>query len=310
MTYSLFIDGGAGTTGLEIADRMAGRDEFALLTLADSERKDAARRAQVLNDADFVILCLPDDAARDAVAMVTNPAVRIIDASSAHRVAHGWTFGLPELSAQQRTAIVGANRVSNPGCYSTGFIVLVAPLVTAGLIDRDAALTCNAVSGYSGGGKALIDRFAAEPDLGFRTYALTLEHKHVPEMQMRSGLSVAPLFVPSVVPVFRGMVVEVPLHCRPGGAGAMADALTAHYAASPLVRVHGPTEAAAPGELLLHDKAAPSDGIDLFVAGNADGSQVRLIARLDNLGKGASGACVQNLNLMAGLPETAGLRIS
>jgi N-acetyl-gamma-glutamyl-phosphate reductase len=311
MPLSLFIDGAAGTTGLEIADRLAGRGEFTLLKLDDADRKDAAKRRDALNSADFVILCLPDNAAREAAAMVTNPSTRIIDASSAHRVVDGWTYGFPELSAHQRDAIVVAPRVTNPGCYSTGFIALVAPLVAAGLIPAGLPLTCNAVSGYSGGGKDLIARFEqGEPDIAWRGYALGLGHKHVPEMQHRAGLSHAPLFSPAVVPAFRGMVVEVPLHraldARIGAPDALRAALGEHYAGSTMVGVE-PLDGV--DELLLRRDWTSDDRLTLSVAANADDSQVRLIARLDNLGKGASGACVQNLNLMAGLPETAGLRL-
>jgi N-acetyl-gamma-glutamyl-phosphate reductase len=304
MAATIFIDGAAGTTGLEIAERLRGRSEFALITLAEAERKDAGKRRDALNSADFVILCLPDDAARQAAAMVTSDRTRIIDASSAHRVADGWTYGFAELSAAQRSAIITAPRITNPGCYSTGFISLVAPLVAAGLIAPDQALTCNAVSGYSGGGKALIERFARESDLGFRTYALGLDHKHVPEMQARCGLTAAPLFAPSVVPVFRGMIVEVPLAAGMADADAVRACLRRHYAGSALVH----EGQVADGELVLRDGVPGWDGLEWFVFGGASG-QLRLAARLDNLGKGASGACVQNLNLMAGLPETAGLRV-
>jgi N-acetyl-gamma-glutamyl-phosphate reductase len=304
MTYQLFIDGGAGTTGLEIADRMAGRAEFALMALDDADRKDPAKRREVLNSADFVILCLPDAAAKEAVQLVTNPAVRMIDASSAHRVAPGWTYGFPELSADQRAAIAGAARVTNPGCYSTGFIALVAPLVAGGLIAPGARLSCNAVSGYSGGGKALIERFAADPAIGYRTYALGLDHKHVPEMQARCGLTHAPLFAPAVVPVHRGMIVEVPLAAGMADERAVRDRLAEHYGASPIVKPGTVTDC----ELVLRGDAAPSDGLRWHVFGGANG-QLRLAAHLDNLGKGASGACVQNLNIMAGLPETSGLRL-
>lgn len=310
MTFSVFIDGGAGTTGLEIADRLAGRSDISLIRINDADRKDAHRRAEAMNAADFVILCLPDDAAREAVTLINNPATRVIDASSAHRTAPGWIFGFSELSPDQRAAITTTRRLSNPGCYSTGFIALAAPLVAAGLIDPDARLTCNAVSGYSGGGKALIERFQSETHLAFRTYALSLAHKHVPEMQMWSGLTSAPLFAPSVVPAYRGMLVEIPLHAAPGSAAAMQACLTDHYAPSALVRVHDAADTAAAGELLMLDNCPATDRLDLYVLGNADGSQVRLIARLDNLGKGAGGACVQNLNLMAGLPETEGLRLA
>ena len=308
MTKTLFIDGAAGTTGLEIAERMAGRSEFSLLTLSETRRKDAAARREALNDADFVILCLPDDAARDAVAMIDNDRTRVIDASTAHRVAPGWTYGFPEVSGHD--AVAAAARVSNPGCYSTGFIALVAPLVRAGLLPADWPYNCNAVSGYSGGGKALIERFEQDRDIAWRGYALGLGHKHVPEMQARCGLSIAPTFSPAVIPAHRGMVVDVqlPLGAMPvaGSPDALRAALADFYAASPIV-VMG--DAPADGEMLLRASDVGDDRIELFVFANADASQARLVARLDNLGKGASGACVQNLNIMAGLPETAGLRL-
>ncbi|HEV7341011.1 MAG TPA: N-acetyl-gamma-glutamyl-phosphate reductase [Sphingopyxis sp.] len=308
MTQTVFIDGAAGTTGLEIAERLAGRSEFSLLTLDDARRKDAGARREALNDADFVILCLPDDAARDAVAMIGNDRTRVIDASTAHRVAPGWVYGFPEVSGHD--AVANAARVSNPGCYSTGFIALIAPLVRAGLLPADWPYACNAVSGYSGGGKALIERFEQDRDIAWRGYSLGLGHKHVPEMQAHCGLSISPLFSPSVIPAHRGMVVDVqlPLAAMPhaGSPDALRAALADFYAASPVV-VMG--EAPTDGEMLLRASDAGDDRIELFVFGNADASQARLIARLDNLGKGASGACVQNLNIMAGLPETAGLRL-
>ena len=305
---SVFIDGAAGTTGLEIADRLAGRQEFSLLQLDEARRKDAGARREALNAADFVILCLPDDAAREAVAMIDNDRTRVIDASTAHRVTPGWVYGFPEVVGHG--AVAEAMRVSNPGCYSTGFIALVAPLVRDGLLPADWPYSCHAVSGYSGGGKSLIERFRADPDIAWRGYALSLGHKHVPEMQARCGLTVAPLFSPAVVPAHRGMVVEVPLPLGAMSGAAPVDELRAaladFYAASPIV-VMG--DAPADGEMLLRASDQGEDRIALFVFGNADGSQARLVARLDNLGKGASGACVQNLNIMAGLPETAGLRL-
>lgn len=308
MTKTVFIDGAAGTTGLEIAERLAGRSEFTLVTLDDARRKDASARREALNDADFVILCLPDDAARESVAMISNGTTRVIDASTAHRVAPGWVYGFPEVSGHD--AVAAAARVSNPGCYSTGFIALVAPLVRAGLLPADWPYSCNAVSGYSGGGKALIERFERDTDIAWRGYALALGHKHVPEMQSNCGLSIAPLFSPAVIAAHRGMVVEVPLPlaAMPGVAGpdALRAALAGFYGASPIV-VMGDTP--VDGEMLLRGSQGGDDRIELFVFGNTDGSQARLVARLDNLGKGASGACVQNLNIMAGLPETAGLRL-
>ena len=306
MTQTVFIDGAAGTTGLEIAERLAGRNEFSLLTLDEARRKDAVARREALNDADFVILCLPDAAAIEAVAMIANDRTKVIDASTAHRVARGWAYGFPELKAEQRETIAAATRVSNPGCYPTGFLALVAPLVAAGIVAKDARLSVNAVSGYSGGGKELIARFEAEPDIGFRSYGLALGHKHVPEMQVGSGLVHAPVFAPAVVPVYRGMLVEVPLSFDAATADVAYEALAEHYAGSALVSVR---RAEAESELLLRKDDAATDAMELMLYASADGAQLRLIARLDNLGKGASGACVQNLNIMAGLPETAGLRL-
>ena len=309
MTQTVFIDGAAGTTGLEIAGRLAGRSEFSLIRLDDARRKDAAARAEALNDADFVILCLPDDAAREAVSLIANDRTRVIDASTAHRVAPGWIYGFPEVSGHD--AVAQAARVSNPGCYSTGFIALVAPLVRAGLLPADWPYICHAVSGYSGGGKALIERFEHDRDIAWRGYALNLGHKHVPEMQARCGLSIAPLFSPAVIPAHRGMVVEVPLPLGAMTGAASPDALRAalrdFYAGSPVVVVVGETP--PDGEMLLRASDGGDDRIELFVFAGADAGQARLVARLDNLGKGASGACVQNLNIMAGLPETAGLRL-
>ncbi|MFA7595438.1 MAG: N-acetyl-gamma-glutamyl-phosphate reductase [Novosphingobium sp.] len=307
MSKTVFIDGAVGTTGLEIAERLSGRAEFTILSLDEAWRKDDAARKEALNAADFVILCLPDDAARAAVAMIDNPQVRVIDASSAHRVADGWTFGFPELIGAELVA--RATRVSNPGCYPTGFLALVAPLVRAGLLPADWPYTVNAVSGYSGGGKALIERFETDGDIAFRAYGLTLDHKHLPEMQIHAGLVYAPVFAPSVVPAHRGMVVEVPLPLAAieGAAdvAALRAALTEFYAGSPIVTLHEGPES----ELLLRRSGAPTDRLELYVFGSPEGTQARLIALLDNLGKGASGAAVQSLNLMAGLPETTGLRL-
>jgi N-acetyl-gamma-glutamyl-phosphate reductase len=309
VTTSVFIDGAAGTTGLEIAERLAGRSEFALIALDDARRKDDAARAEAINDADVVILCLPDDAARDAVAMIRNDRTKVIDASTAHRVADGWTYGFPEIVG--RETVAGAKRVSNPGCYPTGFIGLLAPLVHNGLLPAAWPYSCNAVSGYSGGGKALIGRFEDDTDIAWRGYGLTFGHKHVPEMQRYTGVAIAPLFSPAVVNAHRGMVVEIPLALGviPGNVPAdlLRAALTQFYAGSPVVTVA--QELPADGEMLMRASMEPWDGLTLHVMGSADGEQARLVAVLDNLGKGASGAAVQSLNLMSGLDETAGLRL-
>jgi N-acetyl-gamma-glutamyl-phosphate reductase len=305
MTATVFIDGAAGTTGLEIAMRLAARSEFELLVLDDDQRKSADARREAYHAADFAVLCLPDEAAVEAVALAEGSKVRIIDASSAHRVAAGWTYGFPELIGRDKVA--EAQRVSNPGCYPTGFLALLAPLIRQGLLPSDWPYTCHAVSGYSGGGKALIARFEDDPDIAYRDYGLAMGHKHVPEMQEYAGLAYAPLFAPAVVAAHRGMVVEVPLHLSQMQRAAPTDGLRDHlrhfYADSPVVRLNEET----PDELLLRGSQGPCDRLELYVFGARDGNQARLVAVLDNLGKGASGAAVQSLNLMAGLDETAGL---
>ena len=307
MTHSVFIDGAAGTTGLEIVERLSPRSEFELIILDEQQRKSADARRDAYHAADFAVLCLPDGAAREAVAMAEGSKVRIVDASTAHRVADGWTYGFPELVG--REAVAAATRVSNPGCYPTGFLALVAPLVRAGLLPADWPYTVNAVSGYSGGGKALIQRFEDDGDIAFRAYGLGLGHKHIGEMQRYAGLTHAPLFAPAVIAAHRGMVVEVPapLAAMPmaGSPEVLRLALTEFYTGSQVVTVHDEPR----DELLLRCSMQPSDRLDLWVFGAADGSQARLVAKLDNLGKGASGAAVQSLNLMAGLPETAGLSL-
>ncbi|MEL6487138.1 MAG: N-acetyl-gamma-glutamyl-phosphate reductase [Pseudomonadota bacterium] len=308
MTSRIFIDGAAGTTGLEIRDRLKDRAEFELIVLDDAQRKDEAARREALHEADVAILCLPDDAAREAVALAEGSDTRIIDASSAHRVAEGWTYGFPELIGHDKVA--NAQLVSNPGCYPTGFLALVAPLVRAGLLPADWPYTVNAVSGYSGGGKALIERFESNRDIAFRSYGLDLAHKHRPEMQQHAGLTHGVIFAPAVIPAYRGMHVEVPLHLgamahNPSTADLEAE-LVAYYAGSTIISVQ---QGEAPTELVLREGELARDAMELFVCSNEGGWNARLIARLDNLGKGASGAAIQNLNIMCGLPETTGLRL-
>jgi N-acetyl-gamma-glutamyl-phosphate reductase len=308
MAIRLFIDGAAGTTGLEIRERLTGRDEFELLVLDDAQRKDESARRDALHAADIAILCLPDDAAKAAVKLAEGSGTRIIDASSAHRVADGWTYGFPELIGH--AAIANAQLVTNPGCYPTGFLGLVAPLVRAGLLPADWPYTVNAVSGYSGGGNALIARFEAEGAPAFRAYGYDMAHKHRPEMKAHAGLKHDVIFAPAVVPAYRGMVVEVPLHLGAMAgdptANALRGALREFFAGSQVITLG---DESAVGELLLERSAPPSDAMQLFVFGNEGGWHTRLVAVLDNLGKGASGAAIQNLNIMCGLPETTGLRL-
>ena len=313
MTAKVFIDGAAGTTGLEIRERLSGRADIDLIEIAEDRRKDPSVRADALNAADAVVLCLPDDAAREAVALIEDPKVRVIDASTAHRTHPDWVYGFAEIEPGQRKAIAGATRISNPGCYPTGFLALVRPLVRDGLLPADTPLSVNAVSGYSGGGKSMIAMFEdpAAPDAidtAFRAYALSLGHKHVPEMQRRAGLAHPPIFFPSVVRTYRGMVVEVPLHLhllpgRPSGEN-VRDVLVAAYADSPVVRVHTDNPSA-----LTIEQSAATDRLDLYVYADENAGQARLVAMIDNLGKGASCAAVQNLNIALGLSEIEGLRL-
>ena len=306
----VFVDGGHGTTGLEIRDRLAGRDDVVLIEIEEARRRDADARREALNDADVVILCLPDDAAREAVALIDNDRTRVIDASTAHRTADGWAFGFHEIDPGGIEVIQASKRVSNPGCYSTGFLALVKPLVRAGLIAADWPLTVNAVSGFSGGGRAMIAEFeTGGTDTAWRTYALGLAHKHVAEMQCHAGLVHAPLFAPSVARTYRGMIVDVPLMtgAMPGrpSLDAIRAILAEHYAASPIVALITDFDEAN----LTIEHAANTDRLDLFVFANAADDRVRLVAALDNLGKGAAGAAVQTLNIMAGFDETEGLRL-
>lgn len=311
MTHTIFIDGEAGTTGLEIRERLEARPDLELMLLGD-RRRDVEARREALNTADAVILCLPDDAAREAVAMIDNPKVRVIDASTAYRVDPDWTYGFAEMAPGQREKIAASTWVSNPGCYPTGFIGLVRPLVSAGIIPAGWPVTVNAVSGYSGGGKAMIAEFEAEgASTAFRAYGLSLKHKHVPEMTRHTGLERNVLFAPAVGAYRQGMLVEVPLHLSALPSSPSIEvvhgALVEAYAGARFVEVADleTTEAMAG---LEPEGLNGTNRMRLHVFGDRDGEQARLVALLDNLGKGASGAAVQNLNLMLGLDEATGLK--
>lgn len=308
MAQKIFIDGEVGTTGLQIATRLEGRSDIELIRLDEAVRKDPAARRDALRSADIAILCLPDAASVEAYEMVQGADTRLLDASTAHRIADGWVYGFAEMTAGQAEAIASARYVANPGCYPTGAIALLRPLREAGLLPADTPVSVNAVSGYTGGGKAMIAEFEGPDAPGGFVYATAQTHKHLPELTKYAQLDASPIFVPSVGHFAQGMIVQIPLHLSMlPGTPTLADlhaALVAHYAGSEFVSVlpldaeQGKIDAEA-----LND----TNQLELRVCGNADKGQAVLVAVLDNLGKGASGAAVQNLNLMMGVDPKTGL---
>jgi len=311
--YAVFVDGQEGTTGLRIHEYLARRADVEVLRIDPDKRKDAVERARLLNAADVAFLCLPDAASREASAMVTNPNTCLIDASTAHRTLPDWVFGLPELAPEQRDKLRKTKRIANPGCHASAFILLLRPLVDAGLVPRKTALSATSITGYSGGGKKMIEQYesTSEPKLTSpRPYGLNLHHKHLPEMLTHTGLEVAPVFMPMVGNFYKGLSVSVPLHLsqlKPGTtAESLQAALVKHYAGEQFVRVMPLRDPLTLEEGFFDVQACnDSNRVDLFVFGNE--SQAMLMARLDNLGKGASGAAVQAMNVHLGVDEALGL---
>lgn len=304
----VFIDGKAGTTGLQIYERLSARDDVSIVSLSEQLRKDVSARKEAINAADVVFLCLPDDAAREAVSLVENPSLIVIDASTAHRTEEGWAYGFAELSAAHRQAIRTSKCIANPGCYASGFISLVYPLVSAGVVQRDYPFVCHAVSGYSGAGKKGIEQYEAQERDGAletpRLYALGLKHKHIPEMVKVCSLTRRPIFNPYICDYYNGMTVSVPLFSgllpRRVSVEDIKALYAEHYKGSRFVRV-GCEESGFLASNVLNG----TNNLEILVHGNDE--QILLSARLDNLGKGASGAAVQNMNIALGLDEGLGL---
>ncbi len=310
----VFVDGQEGTTGLEINQRLEKRSDVEILRIDPEKRKDTAERAKYINEADIVFLCLPDDAARESVSLVTNPSTRVIDASTAHRTAEGWAYGIPELSASHREAIRTSKRVSVPGCHASGFNMIMYPLVSGGFVTPDYPATCHSVTGYSGGGKKLISTYESgenKEQLGSPCfYALSLQHKHLPEMKKHSGLNEPPIFTPIVADYYRGMTVAVPLYPRlmskKTDAASVHAFLSEYYSGQRFVKVmpYG-IQNDFPLGFMNEEACNNTNNMELLIFG--DERQILVTARFDNLGKGASGAAVQNMNIMIGVDEALGL---
>ena len=313
MKYTIFVDGSEGTTGLKINERLADRNDLNVIKIDFDKRKDLNERKKYINSADIVFLCLPDSAAKEAVSLIDNPSTKVIDASTAHRTDINWAYGLPELSKMHRHKIENSTRVANPGCYATGFISIMYPLVAEGFIPKDYPATIHAISGYSGGGKKRIAEFESpngNPFVSPQLYSLGLTHKHVPEMTMYSGLSCAPIFSPIISSFYKGMSVCVPIHKRllPGNPTKeiIHEFLSNYYDSEKYIKVMPlGSENSYPNSFLGATRVNDTNYLEIYVTGNDE--QIMLVSVLDNLGKGASGAAIQNMNIMLGLPESLGL---
>jgi len=314
MNKTVFIDGQHGTTGLKIRERLSIRQDIELIEIPEENRKDPYAKEKLLNEADFVFLCLPDDAARQSVSLIKNKAVCVIDGSTAHRIAEGWVYGLPELNKEQRSLIKNSQRITVPGCHATGFVAMLYPLVALGIVDRDYPVTCHTTAGYSGAGKAMIAEYKADnvPDYikNPRPYSLALNHKHIPEMTKIVGLAQPPLFAPTVVNVYNGEIISIPLivrHLKQKLAAAdIRKVLADYYAGERFIKVMPyPADDHLKNGFMTFADCNDTNNLDIFVFGNAD--MILLSARFDNLGKGASGAAVQNMNIKLGIEEATGL---
>ena len=311
MSYKVFVDGQEGTTGLRINEYLGQRSDVTLLKIDSDKRKDVTERKRLINESDVTFLCLPDDAAKEAVTLVDNPETCIIDASTAHRINPAWTFGLPELNPDQRDNIIGSKRIANPGCHASAFILALRPLVAAGLLPADTQIAANSITGYSGGGKNMIAQYESPARINApRPYALSLVHKHLPEMRAYTGLTVEPIFQPIVGPFYKGLAVSAYLHpkqfSRSVSPADVQQILAEYYGAEPFIRVLPfDLEANTDGGFYDIEGCNDTNRVDIAVFGNAE--RMVLIARLDNLGKGASGAAVQAMNVHLGVEESLGL---
>lgn len=310
----MFVDGQHGTTGLKIHERLSGRKDIEVIEIPESKRKYPETKKKLLNEADIVFLCLPDDAARESVSLIENNSVCVIDGSTAHRVTEGWVYGLPELKKEQRTLIKKSKRIAVPGCHATGFVLMLYPLVAQGIVGPDYPVSCHAVAGYSGGGKAMIADYANEnaPDYikNPRPYSLALNHKHVPEMTKIVGLARPPIFAPTVVNVYNGEIISIPLVPRylkkQLSATDVRDVLAEYYDGEQFIKVMPyPCDDFLKNGFMTFTDCNGTNNLEIFVSGGKD--RILLSARYDNLGKGASGAAVQNMNIILGLDETTGL---